>query len=126
MSEIIPTPNPPETLVQDLRRLIADARRQTAAAVNIGLTLLYWRLGDRIRREVLGSERAAYGEQIVATVSHELATEFGRGFERTNLTRMMKFAEAFPDEQICCLTHCVAHFCANYLAHSQRIECQNV
>jgi len=100
MSELVPTPNPPETLVQDLRRLIADARRQTAAAVNIGLTLLYWRLGDRIRREVLGLERAAYGEQIVATVSHELATEFGRGFERTNLTRMMKFAEAFPDEQI--------------------------
>ena len=27
-------------------------------------------------------------------------TEFGRGFERTNLTRMMKFAEAFPHEEI--------------------------
>src|SRR5882757_917417 len=79
MSELTPTPNPPETLVQDLRRLIAGARRQTTAAVNIGLTLLYWRLGDRIRREVLGFERAAYGEQIVAAVSHELATEFGRG-----------------------------------------------
>jgi predicted nuclease of restriction endonuclease-like (RecB) superfamily len=33
-------------------------------------------------------------------VSHELTTEFGRGFERTNLTRMMKFAEAFPREEI--------------------------
>jgi len=73
MSELTPTPNPPETLVQDLRRLIADARRQTAAAVDIGLTLLYWRLGDRIRREVLGLERAAYGEQIVATLSQQLS-----------------------------------------------------
>ncbi len=26
--------------------------------------------------------------------------EFGRGFDVTNLTRMMKFAEAFPDEKI--------------------------
>ena len=100
MNEIAPTPNQPEVLVRDLRRLIVDARRQTVAAVNVGLTLLYWRLGDCIRREVLGSERAGYGEQIVATLPHALATEFGRGFERTNLTRMMKFAEAFSDEEI--------------------------
>jgi len=49
---------------------------------------------------VLGSERAGYGEQIVATLSHQFVEEFGRGFERTNLTRMMKFAESFPDEGI--------------------------
>ena len=100
MNELTPALLAPETLVRDLRRLISDARRQTAAAVNVGLTLLYWRLGERIRREVLGSERAGYGEQIVATLSHELTTEFGRGFERTNLTRMMKFADAFPHEEI--------------------------
>ncbi len=87
-------------LLNETRSLIQDARRQAAAAVNVGLTLLYWRLGDRIRREALGSERAGYGEQIVATLSHQLAADFGRGFERTNLTRMMKFAEAFPDEEI--------------------------
>ena len=89
-----------ENLLAEIRRLIQDARRQAAVAVNVGLTLLYWRLGARIRGEVLGSERAEYGEQIVATLSHQLAAEFGRGFERTNLTRMMKFAEAFPDEEI--------------------------
>jgi predicted nuclease of restriction endonuclease-like (RecB) superfamily len=100
MNELTAALLPPETLVRDVRRLISDARRQTAAAVNVGLTLLYWKLGERIRREVLGSERAGYGEQIVATLSHELTTEFGRGFERTNLTRMMKFAEAFPHEEI--------------------------
>ena len=100
MNKLSPAPNPPEALVSDLRRMIADARRQAVIAVNVGLTVLYWRLGDRIRREVLGSERAGYGEQIVATLSHQLAAEFGRGFERTNLTRMMKFAEMFPDEEI--------------------------
>jgi predicted nuclease of restriction endonuclease-like (RecB) superfamily len=89
-----------ENLLAEIRSLIQDARRQAAVAVNVGLTLLYWRLGARIRGEVLGSERAGYGEQIVATLSHQLAAEFGRGFERTNLTRMMKFAEAFPDEEI--------------------------
>ena len=68
--------------------------------VNSALTLLYWRVGDRIRRDVLQNERARYGEQILATLSQELISEFGRGFDATNLTRMMKFAESFPDEEI--------------------------
>ncbi len=100
MSELTPNSNTPVILVRDLRQLIVDAQSQAAAAVNVGLTLLDWKLGDRIRREVLGEKRAGYGEQIVATLSHVLATEFGRGFERTNLTRKIKFAEAFSNEQI--------------------------
>src|SRR5882672_7956762 len=55
----------PRELLIEIRTLIEEARRQTAAAVNIGLTVLYWRVGRRIRREVLDSERAAYGEQII-------------------------------------------------------------
>ncbi len=100
MVELTPSPHPPQSLVRDLRQLISNARRQAAAAVNTALTLLYWRVGDRIRRDVLGGERARYGQQILATVSQDLVREFGRGFEVTNLTRMMKFAEAFPEEEI--------------------------
>jgi predicted nuclease of restriction endonuclease-like (RecB) superfamily len=90
----------PEDLLKEVRGLIEDARRQAAMAVNIGLTALYWRIGNRIVREVLGNERATYGEQIAATLSRQLVVEFGRGFEPKNLHRMMQFAEAFPDEQI--------------------------
>jgi hypothetical protein len=56
--------------------------------VNVGLTLLYWRLGERIRREVLGSERAGYGEQIVATLSHELTTSDSSFSQRAKLLIM--------------------------------------
>lgn len=87
-------------LLNEVRSLIEEARRQTAVAVNVGLTALYWRVGDRILREVLGNQRASYGEQIVATLSRQLVADFGRGFERKNLHRMMQFAEAFPDEAI--------------------------
>jgi predicted nuclease of restriction endonuclease-like (RecB) superfamily len=100
MSELVPTPLPVTPLLKDVRRLIVEARRQTAVAVNIGLTALYWQIGRRIRNEILGAERAAYGEQIVATVSRQLVAEFGRGFTEKNLHRMMQFAEAFPDETI--------------------------
>jgi len=63
----------PDKLLIEIRTLIEEARRQTAVAVDIGLTLLYWRIGGRIHREVLGSERAAYGEQIVVTLSRQLS-----------------------------------------------------
>ena len=100
MSELAPKPKAPEDLVRDLRQLITEARRHAASVVNSTLTLLYWRVGDRIRRDVLQNERARYGAQILATLSQELIAEFGRGFDATNLTRMMKFVESFPDEEI--------------------------
>ena len=90
----------PRELLIEIRTLIEDARRQTAVAVNIGLTLLYWRIGRRIQREVLGNERAAYGDQIVVTASRQLVAEYGRGYSEKNLRRMVQFAEAFPDEEI--------------------------
>ena len=85
-------PGGPGDLLSEIRGLIEDARRQTASAVNVGLTALYWRIGNRIRRQVLQNSRAAYGEQIVATLSRQLVADFGRGFEPKNLHRMMQFA----------------------------------
>jgi len=100
MSELEPTFVPPGELLADIRALIAEARRQTTVAVNMGLTLLYWRIGQRIHREVLGSERAAYGEQIVVTVSRQLVMDYGRGCSEKNLRRMVQFAELFPEQEI--------------------------
>ena len=67
-------------VLAEVRGLILEGRRQTARMINAGLTLLYWRVGDRIRREVLGEERAEYGAEIVRTLSARLEVEFGRGF----------------------------------------------
>lgn len=88
------------TLLTDVRQLIADAREATATAVNSALVLLYWRVGHRIRTEVLGSKRADYGGQIVSTLSKELEADFGSGFSVPNLSRMMWMAEAFPDREV--------------------------
>jgi len=90
----------PDPLLADVRALIETTRRQAAAAVNMGLTLLYWRIGQRISNEVLNGERAAYGEQIVATLSRQLVTEYGRSFGVKNLRHMQRFAEVFSDEKI--------------------------
>ncbi len=62
--------------------------------------LLYWDLGHRIRVEILREERAEYGERIVQTVSDKLVEEFGKGYDRSNLFRMVQFAEQFADRSI--------------------------
>jgi len=87
-------------LLGDIRSLIETARERTAQAVNAGLVLLYWQIGDRIRREILGEKRAQYGEQIVHSLGAQLTVEFGPGFAEKNLRRMTQFAEVFPDERI--------------------------
>ncbi|WP_263385794.1 DUF1016 N-terminal domain-containing protein [Granulicella arctica] len=89
-----------EALLEDVRGLIVDAQRQTAAAVNVGLTALYWSIGKRIRTEVLHDARGTYGEQIVAMLSRQLVAEFGRGYMEKTLRRAIQFADAFPDEAI--------------------------
>ncbi|WP_228027267.1 PDDEXK nuclease domain-containing protein [Pseudaquabacterium pictum] len=93
-------PGLPPGLLDDLRSLIETARREAAAAVNTGMTLMYWRVGRRARRDVLGDQRASYGERIVSTLSRQLTLEYGRSFSEKNLRHMMRFADAFPDEQI--------------------------
>ena len=94
--------NPPDTssLLAELRQVIAAARQSAAVAVNASLTLMYWRIGERVRREVLQGERAGYGEQIVATLSRQLSVEFGRSFSEKNMRHMVRFVEAFADEAI--------------------------
>lgn len=87
-------------LLQDVRGLIADARRDVARSVNSTLVALYWNVGRRIRQDILGEKRAEYGEQIVNALSAQLTAEFGRGFGSRNLFRMVRFAEVFPDFKI--------------------------
>jgi predicted nuclease of restriction endonuclease-like (RecB) superfamily len=90
----------PDSVLAEVRGFILEARQQTARMVNAGLTLLYWRVGDRIRREILGEERAEYGAEIVSALGRQLEQEFGRGFAEKNLRRMVQFAEVFPDREI--------------------------
>ena len=90
----------PSALLSDLRSLVQSARQRMATAANATYTLLCWQIGRRLLRDNLQAGRAAYGKQILATVSQELTTEFGAGFNYTALTRMARFAEWMTDERI--------------------------
>lgn len=87
-------------LLDDLRHMIDMTKQTIASTVNTRLTLLYWHVGNRIRKEILQDERAEYGRSIVVSLARQLVLEYGNGFNDKNLHRMIQFAEVFPDEQI--------------------------
>ena len=72
-------------LTSDIRRLIETARQNVAVTVNTGLTILYWQIGSRTRKDILKEKRADYGKEIVATLSQELTKEYGNGFSYSKL-----------------------------------------
>lgn len=94
------TAPPADRLLGDIRSLIEAARELTARAVNSALVGLYWRIGTRIREDVLGRERADYGQQVLRTLSESLTAEYGRGFGQRNLEQMVRFATVFPNLEI--------------------------
>ena len=87
-------------LIEDIRGLIESTKSRFAQAANAALVVLYWNVGTRINVEILGNERGVYGKEIVSALSRQLTSEYGRGFTRSNLFYMIRFAEIYPDEQI--------------------------
>ena len=88
-------------LMKDLRHIIDSARQRVAVTANAELTMMYWHIGERINREVLGNQRAEYGKRIVSTVATQLQELYGsKGFEPRTIRRMMQFASLFPDIEI--------------------------
>lgn len=89
-----------EQLFGEIRTLIEETRGRVAQAVNTTMVALYWKIGQRIYKEILKERRAEYGAEILPTLSAKLVPSFGQGFSPRNLARMVRFAEVFPDVQI--------------------------
>ena len=88
-------------LLSDIRTLIESSKVQVAIAVNSSMALLYWHIGSRINRELLGGERAEYGKRVIAQLSQQLTLQYGGNqFSEKNLNRMRLFAQRFSDISI--------------------------
>lgn len=87
-------------LYNDIASLIESSKKRIAQTANATLTFLYWKIGQTINHSILENKRAAYGKQIVVSLSRQLTIEYGASFSEKNIRRMMQFAEVFPDEKI--------------------------
>jgi hypothetical protein len=103
------TPMPPakptspsnyEGMVGELSRLLEDARRVSARAVNAVMTATYWEMGRRIfEHEQGGRKRAGYGDELLARLASDLTVRFGRGFSLSNLKSARTFYLLWPISQ---------------------------
>jgi hypothetical protein len=86
-----------ETLYQDIRAILEQARSQTFRAVNFAMVQAYWNIGRVIvEEEQKGQKRADYGTALIADLSTRLTLEYGRGFDQRNLWYMKNFYSQFP------------------------------
>lgn len=88
-------------LYSDICKLIEEARSFVANTANKSITILYWKIGERINIDLLDGRRAEYGKQIVPQLATQLQRTYGkRGFEERNIRRMIQFTVLFPDFEI--------------------------
>ena len=99
-NETIVLPADDERLFGDVAGLIDSARQRVAVSVNSELVMLYWSVGKRVREDVLGGERAEYGQAVVKRLAERLTERYGRGYSWQNIFRMMRATEMFPDRKI--------------------------
>jgi predicted nuclease of restriction endonuclease-like (RecB) superfamily len=87
-------------LFAEIITLIDEARGRAFVAVNAELTLLYWRVGQRIHKNVLQEKRADYGQQVISSLAQQLTRVYGSGWGEKQLRHCLQFAEVFPGEAI--------------------------
>jgi len=86
-----------DALYHQVREILDSARSRAWQAVNTAMVESYWEVGRVIvEEEQAGKERADYGKRIIDNLSHRLQTDFGKGYDRSNLFHMRAFFLAYP------------------------------
>ena len=84
----------------DVREQVLTTRQGVASGANAVVVMLYWRVGQRVRTDILKDKRAESGEGIGSPMSAQLMPDFGGGFAVRVLRWMIQFQKAFAYEKI--------------------------
>ncbi len=86
-----------DKLVQQIRDIDEHARRDTARAVNVGLTLRNWAIGHYIGHyELKGEDRSQYGAELFDRLSEGLRGLGVKSCDRRQLYRYRDFCQTYP------------------------------
>ena len=87
-------------LFERVSAIIENRKSRVQAQVNREIALMYWEVGAYINSVILDGERAAYGKNILSTLSTKLMEVYGNSFFVVNIYRMMRFAKVFVNFEI--------------------------
>lgn len=85
-----------EALVNEIARIITNARNNVAKQVNNELLNAYWNIGRVIVEDELKNNRGEYGKKQLLAISKNLTNKFGKGFSQSNLYNMKMFYTKYP------------------------------
>lgn len=85
-----------DNIYKDISGLIQQKKNSVRNVVNDAMISLYWGIGKRLSEELMGERKPEYGKHIVEEISQRLARQYGTGFDKTAISRMIKFYEEFP------------------------------
>jgi predicted nuclease of restriction endonuclease-like (RecB) superfamily len=113
--------------IAQIKGIIFTARQKAYTAVNSAMVEAYWLIGKRIvEEEQHGNERAAYGEEIIKTLSFELTREFGKGFSERSIWQYRQFYQMFPEFEILRSPIAESQRTANYLQSLNWTQIQRI
>lgn len=79
-------------LVDTISTAFREGQQKTVSAINAGLVLTYWKIGQYIvEYEQKGKAQATYGKQLLKQLSTDLKLKHGKGFSISNLQRFRQF-----------------------------------
>ena len=97
MDAIEPTPSGFQQTYERIRAILERGPAAHYHAINTAMVGAYWEIGRVIvEQEQHGQPRAEYGRALLEELSDRLKSEFGKGFDRTNLQRMREFYLSYP------------------------------
>lgn len=100
------------TLLSQIGGTLTTGRRQAYQTVNATLLRTYWEIGRHIvEYDQAGSQKAAFGTALLARLSKDLTTLYGKGFSRSNVNYMRLFFKRFPIVQTPSVQLHWAHYC---------------
>jgi predicted nuclease of restriction endonuclease-like (RecB) superfamily len=84
-------------LYQSVKSVLENARAKAYSAVNSTMLEAYWNIGKLIDENIGANRRAEYGMGVIRDISIRLTEDFGKGFDKTNLSRMRQLYLWFPN-----------------------------
>ena len=84
-------------IYNDINELIKQKKCAVKNAVNDAMISLYWGIGKKLTEEITGINKPEYGKKVVIEISNRLSVEYGTGFNKSAISRMINFYQEFPD-----------------------------
>ena len=89
-----------DSLYRGVAEIIDDAQHVVVVYVNKHANLMFWHIGHFINEDLGYRKYSAYGDKIIATLSQRLTNHYGKGYTYSAVTRMMKVARIYHDEEM--------------------------